>query len=115
MLDGVTGIVYHPYRGAQKQGASGFGKGIGKGVGGLVFKSTAAIIGVPAYTLKGLEKQIEKRFDRQLKARILEVRLRQGMTVYGRASKAEKDEIIAKWKEMGCTTRFGVKDWAPKD
>ena len=114
MLDGVTGLAYHPYRGLQKEGMSGFGKGIGKGVGGLVFKSTAAILGVPGYTLKGLEKQFEKRFDRELKAKILEVRLRQGMVAYGRASKEEKEQIISRWRELGCTSRIPAKDWAPK-
>jgi hypothetical protein len=87
---------------------------VGKGVGGLVFKSTAAVLGVPAYTMKGLEKQIEKRFDRDLKAKILEVRLRQGMAAYGRASKEEKEEIIARWRELGCTARLPAKEWAPK-
>ena len=115
MFDGITGLAYHPYRGARKEGATGFGKGIGKGVGGLVFKSTAAIIGIPAYTLKGLEKQIEKRFDRELKAKILSVRLRQGMVAYGRVTKEEKAEIISRWKELGCTASFGIKEWAPKD
>ena len=114
MLDGVTGIVYHPYRGAKKEGAAGFGKGIGKGVGGLVFKSTAAVIGVPGYTLKGVEKQFEKRFDRELKAKILEVRLRQGMVAYGRASNEEKEEIIRRWREVGCEQRIPAKEWAPK-
>jgi hypothetical protein len=114
MLDGVTGLAYHPYRGSQKEGLSGFGKGFGKGIGGLVFKSTAAVLGIPGYTLKGLEKQIEKRFDRELKAKILEVRLRQGMVAYGRASKEEKEQIIARWSELGCTSRLPAKDWAPK-
>lgn len=115
MLDGFTGLVYHPYRGARKEGLTGFGKGIGKGVGGLLFKSTAAVLGVPAYTAKGLEKQIEKRFDRDLKARILEVRLKQGMTAYGRASKEEKQVVLSRWKQLGCSTKFGPQAWAPKD
>lgn len=115
LLDGVTGIVYHPYRGSQKDGLSGLGKGLGKGFGGLVFKTTAAVIGVPAYSLKGLEKQIEKRYDRGLKAKILQVRLRQGLTAYGRASKEEKDMVIARWKEMGCSAMFQSKPWVSKD
>jgi hypothetical protein len=115
MFDGVTGLAFHPYRVARKEGAKGFGKGIGKGVGGLVFKSTAAVLGIPGYTLKGLEKQIEKRFDRELKAKILSVRLRQGMAAYGRATKEQKAEIISRWKEFGCSAKFGVEDWTPKD
>jgi len=41
MFDGFTGIVTQPYRGAQKKGVTGFGTGVGKGVGGLVFKTSA--------------------------------------------------------------------------
>jgi sterol 3beta-glucosyltransferase len=79
-----------------------------------VFKSTAAVIGVPAYTFKGLEKQFEKRFDRDLKAKILEVRLRQGMVAYGKASEEEKETIMRRWREYGCTKRIPSKEWAPK-
>jgi len=41
LFDGLTGIVTLPYRGARKEGISGFGKGIGQGLGGLVFKTGA--------------------------------------------------------------------------
>jgi hypothetical protein len=106
LLDGVTGLVYHPYLGAQKEGPKGFAKGIGKGVGGLVFKTTAAVVGLPAYSLKGLEKQIEKRHERTLKAQILEVRLRQAMVAFERATQEEKDAILARWNEMGGASRL---------
>jgi hypothetical protein len=101
IFDGFTGIVTHPYRDAKKQGVKGFGKGVGRGIGGLVFKSTAAVVGLPGYTLKGVEKQMEKRFDRDLKAKILEVRMRQGLAAFERASDAEKQEILKRWKEYG--------------
>jgi hypothetical protein len=41
ILDGVTGIVTQPFHGAMEEGAVGFVKGIGKGIGGLVLKPTA--------------------------------------------------------------------------
>ncbi|KAG6080583.1 hypothetical protein E4U15_003249 [Claviceps sp. LM218 group G6] len=40
-FDGITGLVTQPIRGAGKDGASGFVKGIGKGIGGLVAKPAA--------------------------------------------------------------------------
>jgi hypothetical protein len=108
LFDGVTGLAYQPYLGAKKHGSKGFVqgtrgavRGVGKGVGGLVFKSTAAVLGVPAYTLKGVEKQVEKRFDRGLKAKILEVRLRQGLVAYNKATQEEKDEVLCRWNEFG--------------
>ena len=109
LFDGFTGLAYQPYHEARKDGVPGFGKGLGKGFGGLVFKTTAAFIGVPAYSMKGLEKQFEKRRDRGLKAKILQVRLKQSLTDHTRASKEEKDAIIARWKELGCVKKFGAK------
>jgi hypothetical protein len=79
----------------------GFGKGVGRGIGGLVFKSTAAGLALPAYTLKGVEKQLEKRFDRGLKAEILAVRLRQGLAAFKRATDEEKQEVLRRWEEYG--------------
>jgi hypothetical protein len=61
----------------------------------------AAVFGLPAYTLKGVEKQFEKRRDRNLQAKILNVRLKQGMDAFRRASEEERQEILRRWKELG--------------
>ena len=100
IFDGVTGLVTQPYWGAQKDGVVGFGKGVGKGVGGLVFKTGAAAFGVMGYTLKGVEKQFEKRYSRGLKANIIAQRLKQGMREFGKASEEEKKEIVKRWKDV---------------
>jgi hypothetical protein len=41
MYDGITGLVTQPLRGAEKEGAAGLIKGIGKGIGGLILKPSA--------------------------------------------------------------------------
>lgn len=41
LYDGITGLVTQPMRGAAKEGGVGAMKGIGKGIGGLVFKGGA--------------------------------------------------------------------------
>lgn len=41
MFDGITGLVTQPLRGAEKEGAAGLIKGIGKGIGGLILKPGA--------------------------------------------------------------------------
>jgi len=102
LFDGFTGIVTQPYLGYQKDGTVGIMKGIGKGMGGLVFKVAAAGTGIPGYGLKGVEKQLEKRLDRELKAKVLEIRLRQGLSAYKRASREEREEILERWREFGC-------------
>jgi len=41
LYDGITGLVTQPLRGAEKEGAAGLVKGIGKGIGGLILKPGA--------------------------------------------------------------------------
>jgi sterol 3beta-glucosyltransferase len=89
-----------PYLGAQEKGVLGFSKGIAKGVGGLVFKPGAAVFGVPGYTLKGIEKQLEKRHDRPLKARLLVVRMKQGIVGLDKGNEEEKSLVVKRWKEL---------------
>lgn len=43
LYDGVSGLVTQPLQGAREQGASGFFKGFGKGIGGIVLKGGAGI------------------------------------------------------------------------
>jgi hypothetical protein len=63
--DAVTGVVAQPIRGYKKHSSEGVGpatwgatKGAGKGLVGLVSKSSAAALGVPGYGFKGLERSI---------------------------------------------------------
>jgi sterol 3beta-glucosyltransferase len=60
----------------------------------------AAVSGLPGYTLKGIEKQIEKRADRDLKAKIIQIRLSQGLAAIQRTSEEEKQQIIKRWEEL---------------
>ncbi|GAB7358803.1 hypothetical protein MBLNU230_g4027t1 [Neophaeotheca triangularis] len=66
VYDGVTGIVTQPV-GGWKDGVGvgdkflGFGKGVGKGVGGFVLKDISAIVAPPAFVWKGLRKHVQKR------------------------------------------------------
>ena len=102
LYDGVTGLVTHPYREIKRSPTpKGLAKGVGKGFGGLWCKSLAGVFGVPGYVLKGCEKQVEKRWDRDLKAKVLEVRLRQGLAAYSRCGVEEKEEILGRWREFG--------------
>lgn len=65
LYDAFTGVVTQPYRG-YKEGTSvggqalGTAKGVGRGFGGLISKTGAAILGVPAYGLKGLEREVQR-------------------------------------------------------
>lgn len=61
IYDAFTGLVRLPIRGAKQRGVTGFVKGCGMGVLGLVVKNVSAIIGPFGYTAKGLVKQAKRR------------------------------------------------------
>ena len=62
VFDGVTGLVRIPYHDVKEEGAMGLATGIGRGVGGLVLKPLSGIIGLSAYTGKGVQASLRKRF-----------------------------------------------------
>lgn len=100
LYDGFTGVVTHPYRDTRKDGVVGFGKGVGRGMSGLLLKTMAAVTGLPGYTMKGIEKQLEKRSDRDLRAQILKVRLQLGLSEFKNTTPEEREAILNRWKEF---------------
>lgn len=47
LFDGISGLVTQPLRGAEKEGAGGLVKGVGKGIGGLLTKPAAGKCFIP--------------------------------------------------------------------
>ncbi|KAA8906724.1 hypothetical protein FN846DRAFT_710716 [Sphaerosporella brunnea] len=78
IYDGFTGLVTQPYKGVQTEGLVGAIKGVGKGFGGLVFKTQAGLAGCIAFPLKGIHREARKGRDRKVLWRIMEARKRQG-------------------------------------
>jgi hypothetical protein len=66
LYDAVTGLFTQPYYGyidsqsRHQSHALGTLKGLGRGLGALVLKPCAAVTGLPGYTFKGLEREIER-------------------------------------------------------
>ncbi len=96
--DGVTGLVTQPWKGAQKEGTSGFLKGIGKGIGGFVTKPGAALFGIPSYIMKGVHKEVQKLFGSNVQNYIIASRAAQGYEEWLQSSNAEKQDVIVRWK-----------------
>ncbi|KAF4964403.1 hypothetical protein FSARC_7668 [Fusarium sarcochroum] len=96
--DGVTGLFTQPWKGAQKEGASGFFKGIGKGVGGFLIKPNAALWSIPAYFMKGVNKEVQKLFGSTVQNYIVASRVTQGYEEWLQSSDAEKEDVIVRWK-----------------
>ena len=96
--DGITGLATQPWRGAQKEGAGGFLKGIGKGTAGFIAKPLAGLCGVLGYTMKGVHKEVQRLFGTNVQSYIVASRTAQGYEEWLQSSDAEKQEVIARWK-----------------
>ena len=55
MVRGVTGIVTNPYKEGKKSGASGFMKGVGKGLVGAVVKPAAGVLDLASDVSSGIK------------------------------------------------------------
>ncbi|PQE18815.1 glycosyltransferase family 28 domain-containing protein [Rutstroemia sp. NJR-2017a WRK4] len=99
MYDGITGLITQPMRGAEKEGAAGLLKGIGKGIGGLVLKPGAAIWGLPGYTFMGINKEIKKIFGSSAINYIIAARTAQGYEDAQKCNPEERADIIRRWRE----------------
>jgi len=58
-VGGVTGVFTKPYEGASKEGVSGFFKGVGKGVAGLVTRPTGGIVDFASGTFDTVKRATE--------------------------------------------------------
>ncbi|EGC49767.1 conserved hypothetical protein [Histoplasma capsulatum var. duboisii H88] len=96
--DGVTGLVTQPWKGAQKEGASGFVKGVGKGIGGFIAKPGAAVFGILGHTMQGVSKEVQKLFGGNVQNYIRASRVVQGYEEWLQSSDAEKKDVIVRWK-----------------
>ncbi|KAL5614765.1 uncharacterized protein BROUX77_000602 [Berkeleyomyces rouxiae] len=101
VYDAFTGVVTQPYNGAKNDGARGFVKGIGLGLGGLVFKNLSAATSM-VYTAKGMVRQAFR--HRQPKAWVRRARIIQSVRELEQMPTKERNEIEAQvlkdWKVM---------------
>lgn len=92
--DAITGVVTQPYYGVKNDGAVGLVTGIGKGLGGLVLKESAAVITPIGYMMKGVQKQLTKK--RTPIATIRAERVRQGKLDLASLDGADYNEALKK-------------------
>ncbi|KAG9229897.1 glycosyltransferase family 1 protein [Amylocarpus encephaloides] len=96
--DGITGLVTQPLRGAEKAGAAGLIKGIGKGIGGLILKPGAAIWGLPGYAFMGVHREIRNLFGSSVLNYIIAARTAQGFEDAQACTPEERASVINNWK-----------------
>ncbi|PTB62710.1 glycosyltransferase family 1 protein [Trichoderma citrinoviride] len=100
--DAFSGVVIFPYKSVHEEGAKGLGKGVWRGSKGFFSNLGASAFGLPGYTLKGLEKELQKHHLTNCKAEIILIRLRQGIEAFRRATPQERDEVIRRWNARNC-------------
>ncbi|KAK1832819.1 glycosyltransferase family 28 domain-containing protein [Podospora conica] len=99
--DGLSGLVTHPLKGAEKEGGRGLLKGIGKGIGGLVLKPAAAIWALPAYTMQGVHAEVRNIFARSSTNYIIASRVAQGQGDLDASTTEEQKDILLRWHTRG--------------
>lgn len=104
IYDAWTGVVRLPVRGARNGGGvTGFTKGVGMGLTGLVLKDIAAVVGPIGYTLQGIKKQAERR--RQPMRYVRRARILQGQLEFKELGQQEGEGVTKKvqkgWEVLG--------------
>ncbi|RDL38700.1 uncharacterized protein BP5553_03040 [Venustampulla echinocandica] len=100
LYDGLTGLVTQPYNGAKKDGAVGFLKGVGKGLGGVVFKPSAGACGVPGYAFMGVYKslmKLRKGDEITLDEYLAASRIAQGEEEVAALGSKDWEDIVGRW------------------
>lgn len=100
LYDGFSGVVTQPIRGAKRKGAAGFVRGLEQGFGGLMFKTGAAVFGVPGYVLKGIDSQLHRRVGRKATYYVIASRLAEGIEAVKKSTEAERAEVLKRWDEL---------------
>ncbi|RAH69469.1 putative UDP-glucose,sterol transferase [Aspergillus aculeatinus CBS 121060] len=100
LYHGVTGLITQPMLGMEKSGGGGFVKGVGKGVGGVLFKPTAGIWGLAGYPLDGIHKSLRNSLAKSKTKEILTSRIKQGIEEMSAATPQQRAEVIQRWNEL---------------
>lgn len=102
--DGLRDFFIQPVLGAQKEGGMGFVKGFGKGVGNLVCKPSAGIVGIVGYSSMGVYKQF-----RSLKPGgqddTTRAFIEHGEVEYQQAPDQTRSEVVRRWCQMTMRSR----------
>jgi hypothetical protein len=83
-MDGVTGVVQAPIRGAEKKGIEGLFKGIGKGLLGLLVKPIIGISDAATDVMIGVKSTVEHNNGLQHRHGVLRNQFRPRRPMYGR-------------------------------
>jgi hypothetical protein len=95
-----VGTVKEPYKGAKADGWRGFGKGLGKGFGNLLFRQRGIVMGGTQYGVRALYKSIRKRFGAGTLSFILAAHFAQGFEEAKASTEEERLDVLRRWQEL---------------
>ncbi|CAK7209609.1 hypothetical protein SBRCBS47491_000501 [Sporothrix bragantina] len=108
LYDGVTGLVTQPLKGAEKDGGRGFVSGFAKGIGGIVLKPAAGAWAVPAYTMQGVQAEVDRLMKKngsdseKMEAQRVAARIRQAEAEWkDRAENNAEQRVLEGWSKAG--------------
>ncbi|KAI0204636.1 hypothetical protein F4808DRAFT_414429 [Astrocystis sublimbata] len=99
-LDGITGLVTQPLKGAEKEGGAGLVKGFAKGIGGLILKPAAGVWGLPGYAMAGVHAEIRGMFSQSAHKYVAASRIAQGNQDFNESTAEEREDIEVRWLSM---------------
>ncbi|ORY04538.1 hypothetical protein BCR34DRAFT_572560 [Clohesyomyces aquaticus] len=110
LYDAVTGVVTQPYNGAKEDGVLGFLKGAGKGLGGLLLKPEAAVLGAIGYTMEGFYKSAQVHLREKqdhsrgsgltIDERVAASWIIEGYSALASATDEQKSRVVLRWHEI---------------
>lgn len=101
-VDGLSDVVVKPYQGAQKEGAKGAAKGLGKGLVSLTTKTGAGMFGLVGYTSAGIAKSLRTAVYSKTRKSIAAARHAEGrwLIEQGRYGAEEATSIASRFEAL---------------
>ncbi|KAF2006736.1 glycosyltransferase family 1 protein [Amniculicola lignicola CBS 123094] len=96
--EGISGLVTDPYKGAKKEGAAGFVKGVGRGIAGVPLRVMGGVFALPGYAMKGLYQEAMKSKGADVQNYIIAARISQGYDKAATISEGERKDILERWR-----------------
>ena len=92
--------VKEPYKGAKADGWRGFGKGLGKGFGNLLFRQRGIVINGTQYGARALYNNIKEHFGTGTLSFILAAHFAQGFEEAHVSIEEERLDVLRRWHEL---------------
>jgi UDP-glucoronosyl and UDP-glucosyl transferase len=94
------GVVYEPYKGAKKDGWRGFGKGLGRGFGHVLFPQRGLVINGTSYGTRALYHKIKKHMGSGTLSFILAANFALGFEEVHKSTEEDRLDVLRRWNEL---------------